>query len=319
MEPAAPDLGDGGLPAVRVRLDIAYDGSAFAGWARQPGLRTVQGELERGLQTVLRLPVPPELTVAGRTDAGVHARGQVAHLDVRASSWAAVGGRSRRAPAESLHHRLAGVLPDDVRVTGVTEVPEAFDARFSALWRRYVYRVCDDPSGLDPLTRGWVTWHARRLDVRSMNDAAQVLLGEQDFAAFCRRREGATTVRTLRQLAVERCPDGVVAATVVADAFCHSMVRSLMGALLSVGEGQRDVAWVRDILAGRQRHPSVHVAAAKGLTLEEVGYPPAAELAAQAERTRRRRPPLDGAGTVERAAREAAARERAAREDGSGD
>ena len=171
----------------RLRLDISYDGTDFSGWAEQPGRRTVQGELQAALARVLRIPTP-QLTVAGRTDAGVHARGQVAHVDVPASVWEAEG--------ERLLRRLAGVLPPDVRVTAVAPAPPGFDARFSALVRRYVYRVSDAPGGVDPLRRHEVLWHRRPLDVDRMNEAAAALLGEHDFAAYCRKREGASTVRS---------------------------------------------------------------------------------------------------------------------------
>jgi tRNA pseudouridine38-40 synthase len=174
---------------VRLRLDIGYDGGDFAGWARQPNQRTVQGVIEDALARLLRLDPPPALTVAGRTDAGVHARGQVAHVVVPAASYSAVNGTMPR--------RLAGLLPPDVRVWRVSVAPEGFDARFSALSRRYAYSVCDDPVGADPLRRHDVLWHPRPLDLDRMNAAAALLVGEHDFAAFCRKREGATTIRRL--------------------------------------------------------------------------------------------------------------------------
>lgn len=258
---------------MRLRLDVAYDGADFSGWAAQPGRRTVQGVLETALATVLRAPAA--LTCAGRTDSGVHARGQVCHLD-------APDGTD---PAD-LRRRLAGVLPTDVRVRAVAEAPAGFDARFSALWRRYAYRVCDDPAALDPLTRRHVLAWPRRLDVDAMNGASVALRGEHEFAAFCRRREGATTIRTLLDLSWRRDPDGVVVARVVADAFCHNMVRALVGALLSVGEGRRDPDWPAVVLTGGVRDPAVRVVGPHGLTLEEVGYPEAGEMAARAERAR---------------------------------
>ncbi|MDT3395677.1 tRNA pseudouridine(38-40) synthase TruA [Streptomyces sp. B1866] len=256
---------------VRVRLDLAYDGRDFAGWARQPGRRTVQGELQEALRTVLRVSEAPELTVAGRTDAGVHARGQVAHVDLPEDLWA----RYR----ERLPRRLAGRLPHDVRVWRLTEAPPGFNARFSAVWRRYAYRVADHPGGVDPLLRGHVLWHDWPLDVAAMNEASRLLLGEHDFGAYCRRREGATTIRRLEELSWRRVPDGemgagVVTATVRADAFCHNMVRALVGALLFVGDGHRPVEWPAAVLAAGVRDSAVHVARPHGLTLEEVGYPP---------------------------------------------
>jgi tRNA pseudouridine38-40 synthase len=258
---------------MRLRLDVAYDGADFSGWAAQPDRRTVQGVLETALATVLRAPAV--LTCAGRTDSGVHARGQVCHLDAPDDT-----------AADDLRRRLAGVLPADVRVRAVAEAPPGFDARFSALWRRYAYRVCDDPAALDPLARGHVLAWPRPLDVDAMNAASTALRGEHDFAAYCRRREGATTIRTLLDLSWQRAPDGLVVARVVADAFCHNMVRALVGAVLSVGEGRRDPAWPAAVLAGGVRDSAVRVVGPQGLTLEEVGYPEADGLAARAEQAR---------------------------------
>jgi tRNA pseudouridine38-40 synthase len=266
----------GGL--VRVRLRIAYDGTALHGWARQPAQRTVQGDLEAALSTVLRRPV--ELTVAGRTDAGVHASGQVAHADVPPEVWAQQRDR--------LVRRLRGVLPPDIAVVGVDEAPADFDARFGALRRHYVYRLTDADSGPPPLRRADTVGWPRRLDVEAMHLAAGLLLGEQDFAAYCRRREGATTVRTLLGLSVERDGD-LVRVRASADAFCHSMVRSLVGALLAVGEGRRPPEWPAGLLARSERASEVPVAPAGGLTLVAVDYPPDAELAARARVTRARR------------------------------
>ena len=269
---------------MRLRLDLAYDGTGFHGWAAQPGLRTVEGELSAALATVLRQEV--DLTCAGRTDAGVHARGQVVHLDVEADVLAAAVGRSSDPPPAALTRRLNGVLDSDVRVRAVSEVPDGFDARFSALWRRYVYRLCDDTAALDPLTRGHVVAWPRPLDHAEMNRAGAQLVGEHDFAAFCKRREGATTVRALQQLDAVRAP-GALEVTVRADAFCHSMVRALMGCLVAIGEGRRPAEWAGEVLAGRERDPAVTVMPAHGLTLEEVGYPVDADLATRARMTRR--------------------------------
>jgi tRNA pseudouridine38-40 synthase len=267
---------------VRVRLDLAYDGAEFSGWAKQRTRRTVQGELESAIQTVLRLADPVGLTVAGRTDAGVHARGQVAHVDLPAEVWAAEGGKLLR--------RLAGRLPWDVRVWRVSEAPEGFNARFSAIWRRYAYRVGDHPGGVDPLLRGHVLWHDRPVDVGLMNEAAKLLLGEHDFAAYCKKREGATTIRTLLELYWERDPaTGLAVATVRADAFCHNMVRALVGAMILVGDGHRAVGFPGEVLAGRVRHSAVNVVRPHGLTLEEVGYPADELLAARNREARNMR------------------------------
>ncbi|MCA5892638.1 tRNA pseudouridine(38-40) synthase TruA [Isoptericola sp. NEAU-Y5] len=282
---------------LRVRLDLAYDGTGFAGWATQPRLRTVQGLLEDALATVLRTgPLGlgrPRLTVAGRTDAGVHARGQVAHVDVPRDRWDAMPGRSDRTPGTALADRLAGVLPPDVVVHRASEAPGGFDARFSALHRRYAYRIADRPGLRDPLRRDWVLWHRRPLDVDAMDAAMRPLVGLHDFAAFCRPREGATTIRELTHLSWERPaagPDaGLVVATVQADAFCHSMVRSLVGMAIAVGEGRRDVDAPAAVLAGRSRAEAASVVAARGLVLEEVAYPDDDQLAARAERIRAKR------------------------------
>lgn len=270
---------------VRLRLALAYDGGGFHGWARQDGLRTVQGEVESALDTVLRTR-GSALTVAGRTDAGVHARGQVAHVDVDEQALAATAGRAYDASVDALARRLNGVLDADVRVRGIALAPVGFDARFSALWRRYAYRICDRAADVDPLARAHVVTWPRALDVAAMDEAAVALLGEHDFAAFCRRREGATTVRALLELRATRS-GGMVEVTVRADAFCHSMVRALTGCLVAVGEGRREPRWAAEVLASRRRDPAVTVMPAHGLILEEVGYPPDEELAARAEVTRR--------------------------------
>jgi tRNA pseudouridine38-40 synthase len=248
----------------------------------------VQEVLAEALGRVLRLPAAPALTVAGRTDAGVHARGQVVHADVPATAWTTAAGGQATSTAPPLA-RLAAVLPGDVRVHAVGPAPDGFDARFSALWRRYSYRVCDEVARADPLRRHETLWSFRRLDLAAMNEAASALAGEHDFAAFCRRREGATTVRTLRVLSWHRDGEGLAVATVVADAFCHNMVRALVGALLAVGEGRRPSGWPAEVLAAGVRDPAVRVVAPHGLCLEEVGYPPPHEMAARAAETRRLR------------------------------
>ncbi len=273
---------------MRIRIDLAYDGGDFHGWAAQPGLRTVQDEVETAMATVLRLP-HVSVVCAGRTDSGVHARGQVLHTDLPDETLTAAVGRSSDSPPEALLRRLNGILPRDVRVRRVVQAPHGFDARFAALWRRYAYRVADTTEAVDPLRRSHVLAWPRALDVAALNEASAALVGQNDFASFCRRREGATTIRTLLELGWERDPDGLVVARVRADAFCHSMVRSMVGCLLEVGDGRRPVAWAGEVLGAHVRAPSVRVAHAHGLTLEEVAYPDDAELAARAEETRARR------------------------------
>ncbi len=270
---------------MRLRIDLAYDGSGFHGWAKQTDLRTVQQEVEKALDTVLR-SVGTSLTVAARTDTGVHARGQVAHADVESDSVVAAAGRSREPTMDAFRRRLNGVLDADVRIHRVIEAPAGFDARFSAVWRRYAYRIADLPELEDPLTRGHVLTRQRPLDLEAMNQASKLLLGEHDFAAFCRKREGATTIRSLLDLYWERDAKGLAAGTVRADAFCHNMVRSLVGCLVVVGEHRREPDWAAEVLAGGRRDPAITVARAHGLTLEEVAYPADADLGARARESR---------------------------------
>ncbi|NUR16205.1 MAG: tRNA pseudouridine(38-40) synthase TruA [Dermatophilaceae bacterium] len=283
--------GDVGAALLRVRLDLAYDGTHFSGWAAQPGLRTVQGELTAALATVLRSPEPVRVTVAGRTDAGVHARGQVAHVDLDAQAWSRLPGRSDREPGPSLVSRLGGVLPHDIVVRRAALAPNGFDARFAALERRYVYRIADTGAVRDPLRRHDTVWWRKALDAKAMDEAARSLVGLRDFAAFCKQREGATTVRTLLDFSWTRLDDGVLAATVRADAFCHSMVRSLVGAVVPVGEGRRERDWPKDLQSRRDRAPGIHVMPPHGLSLEEVVYPADDGLATRASLTRARRHP----------------------------
>lgn len=279
----------------RLRLDLAYDGTDFHGWAAQPGRRTVQGALEAALARVTREPV--RVTVAGRTDAGVHARGQVAHLDLSEAALAALPGRSDREAGPALVTRLAGVLPPDVVVRSARIVSGDFDARFGALWRRYRFRISDSPAVHDP-TRRDVLRLRRPLEVVAMARAAEPLTGEHDFLSFCRPREGASTVRTLMDLDVDRPgPDradaGLVVVTVRADAFCHHMVRSLVGALIAVGEGRRGPDWPSRVLAARTRTSpgpdgigAAPMCRASGLSLDRVEYPSEERLALQAAAAR---------------------------------
>lgn len=277
---------------MRIRLDIAYDGTHFRGWATQPGLRTVQATLETALARIVGSDV--RLVVAGRTDAGVHAAGQVAHVDLTAEQWTRVEtrhGRAAQDPAASIAHRIRGVLGayPEVTVHRTSLAPSGFDARFSAVWRRYRYRLADEVSGYDPARRLDTTNIRGELDVTAMNVAAQSLIGLHDFAAYCKPREGATTIRTLLDYRWHRDADGALVAEVKADAFCHSMVRALVGACAAVGEQRLAVdapVVLRDAL---ERTSRFKVLAARGLTLVEVGYPADELLEARAEQTRARR------------------------------
>lgn len=280
---------------LRVRLDLAYDGTDFSGWARQPGLRTVQGELEAALATLLRRSgEAPAVTVAGRTDVGVHATGQVAHIDLGDAAVADLD-RPRRGDAPTgiatLARRLTGIAgtAGDLVVHGAAPAPAGFDARFAAEWRRYEYRIADAAAPRDPRRRRFELAHPAELDVAAMDAAAQSLLGLRDFAAFCRPREGATTIRTLQEFAWHRDDEGVLIARVRADAFCHSMVRALVGACLRAGEGRLAAPRLAAIRDAGERSSDFPVVAAKGLTLVEVGYPADADLAARVEQTRARR------------------------------
>jgi tRNA pseudouridine38-40 synthase len=282
----------------RIRLDLAYDGTDFTGWARQPGLRTVQGLLEEALATLLgRAGVErPRLTVAGRTDVGVHAIGQVAHLDLAPEQLEQLARRPRgrgagAAGVESLARRINGIVGQaaDVQVLRASEAPPGFDARFSAVWRRYEYRIADAVALRDPRTRAFTLWHPSALDLDAMDAAARGLLGLHDFAAYCRPRDGATTIRTLQDFGWRRDPDGVLVAAVRADAFCHSMVRALVGACVAAGEGRFAPERAAGIRDEARRGSEFIVMPSRGLTLVEVGYPPDAELAARAEQTRAKR------------------------------
>lgn len=312
---------------MRLRLEIAYDGTDFSGWAVQPGRRTVAGVLGEALDTLFRQPVA--MVVAGRTDAGVHATGQVAHIDVEPARLAALAPRHLAGSAASaqsaalvgLRRRLAGLLPPDVRVPLVRLAPDGFDARFAALRRHYRYRIVCADWGAPPLARLDVLARRRALDGAAMARASVPLLGLHDFAAYCKPRDGATTVRDLQRLDVTatalafgpdprpgnssavraypvghattdelllgRDPDGVVIdIDAAADAFCHSMVRSLVGALIAVGEHRFAEGRPAELLAAGERTAQIAVAPARGLTLVRVDYPPDAELASRAAVTR---------------------------------
>lgn len=267
---------------LRLRLDIAYDGTDFHGWARQQGgLRTVQQTIEDALALVLRTEA--HLTVAGRTDAGVHASGQVAHVDVPA---VALDQRSIEGDPGRLVRRLAKLLPEDVRVFAVAEAPPAFDARFSALTRSYVYRVTTHPAGALPTrARDTAVW-PKPVDLQAVQACADALVGLNNFAAFCRPKEHATTIRDVHSFAWSEVEPQLFEARITADAFCWNMVRALTATCLAVGEGRRAPEWPRELLRRDARAPEVPLAPARGLTLVEVAYPRDDALAARAEETR---------------------------------
>jgi tRNA pseudouridine38-40 synthase len=277
---------DSGGGFVRLRLDIAYDGTDFAGWAVQAGQRTVAGALDDALSTVFRTQV--QLRAAGRTDAGVHATGQVAHVDVPADALSHAYPRTTREGDSEflpLVRRLARFLPADVRVLDINRAAAGFDARFSALRRHYVYRLSTAPYGVEPHEARYVTVWPRPLDVDAMSMASRDLLGLNDFAAFCRQRDGSTTIRDLQRLDWSRDGDRIIA-NVSADAFCWSMVRSLVGALLAVGEHRRKPGWCATLLTSTHRSSDFAAAPPHGLTLVGVDYPPDDELEARTKVTR---------------------------------
>ena len=260
----------------RLRIDLAYDGTNFAGWAKQPDRRTVQECIEEALAKISR--ISPETIVAGRTDAGVHATGQVIHVDLPES-----------VALDDLVYKLNRILDQDVRINKISIAPEAFHARFSALRRYYRYKILDDNKVLDPLARLDVeTWY-RLLDLEVMNKTSALLLGEHDFAAFCKYREGATTIRTLEKYEWKRSPEGFLVADIVADAFCYSMVRNLVGAVVCVADGRFDPEWIVGVLNNKERVSDSLVFSGRGLTLYQVDYPNDSELLERAKKTIARR------------------------------
>lgn len=270
-------------PARRLRIDLAYDGTGFSGLARQRDQRTVQGELEAALTALLG---PPVATVAaGRTDRGVHASAQVLHADVDPTD---ARRRARLDDLELLRARLGHVLGPEIAVLAVREVPRAFDARFSATARHYRYRLVD-AAVADPLRR-LDRWRVgERLDLAAMRTAARPLRGEHDFAAFCRRAEGRTTVRRLDVLTLSRPAPGRIDVRLVGPAFCHQQVRAIVGCLVEVGRGRRSPSWVGEVLIGRDRSRAAPLAPPHGLTLERVSYGrrwPAAEAGWERDRDR---------------------------------
>lgn len=280
---------------MRIRLDIAYDGTNFRGWAIQPGLRTVQGTLEGGIERILGGHA--RLVVAGRTDAGVHSTGQVAHVDLDDRQVARLLKTRTHAqpfggdPVSIFAPRLAGVLGryPDVVVRRTSTAPDGFDARFSATSRSYEYRLADRASGYDPMERYRTTMVRADLDVEAMDAAARSMIGLHDFAAYCKPRERATTVRTLLEFSWRRDESGVLVARVRADAFCHSMVRALVGGCVGVGDGRLSIDDMVQIRERLDRVADIKVLAARGLTLTGVEYPSDELMGLRAEQTRARR------------------------------
>jgi tRNA pseudouridine38-40 synthase len=260
----------------RLRLDISYDGTNFSGWGIQPDRRTVQQSVEDAISTVAQAKA--ETIVAGRTDAGVHATGQVIHVDLPESL-----------ELTDLAYKLNRILDEDIRINQITIAPPAFHARFSALRRYYEYRILDENKVIPPLARfNTESWY-RPLDVDVMNQASALLLGTHDYAAFCKFREGATTIRTLETYSWRRDNQGVLIADVVADAFCYSMVRNLVGAIVCVADGRKDASWISTLLENKERVSDSLVFPARGLSLYKVDYPDDAELLERAAKTIARR------------------------------
>ena len=260
----------------RLRLDISYDGTNFSGWAVQPDRRTVQQVIEDAISTVAQSKA--ETIVAGRTDAGVHATGQVIHVDLPESL-----------ELSDLAYKLNRILDEDIRINQISIAPPAFHARFSALRRYYEYRILDENKVIPPLARfNTESWY-RPLDVDLMNQASALLLGTHNYAAFCKYREGATTIRTLETYQWRRDGEGVLVADVVADAFCYSMVRNLVGAIVCVADGRKDPEWITTLLEDKERVSDSLVFPGRGLTLYKVDYPDAAELLERAKKTVARR------------------------------
>jgi tRNA pseudouridine38-40 synthase len=260
----------------RLRLDISYDGTNFSGWGIQPDRRTVQQCIEEAISTVAQATA--ETIVAGRTDAGVHATGQVIHVDLPESL-----------ELDDLAYKLNRLLDEDIRINQITIAPPAFHARFSALRRYYEYRILDENKVIPPLVRfNTESWY-RPLDVDVMNQASALLLGTHDYAAFCKFREGATTIRTLETYSWHRDNQGFLIGDVVADAFCYSMVRNLVGAIVCVADGRKDVSWISTLLENKERVSDSLVFPARGLSLYKVDYPNDAELLKRAAKTIARR------------------------------
>jgi tRNA pseudouridine38-40 synthase len=265
----------------RLRIDFGYDGTDFFGWSKQPELRTIQGAFLEALTLIFGdSEIDFSLRVAGRTDAGVHALNQVAHFDLSQTQLARLG----RETIDDIAYKLNRLLPNDIRVTAVGVAPAGFDARFSAINRRYRYRLADNLAFKNPLETRFTLDVAGQLDIDAMNEAGGHLLGLHDFASFCKPREGSTTIRELQEITVSRGQAQVVEIEIQADAFCHNMVRSIVGALIAVGQGRATPAKIKQLLEQTNREGSYKVVSPHGLSLLKIGYPADDLLAAQAEK-----------------------------------
>ena len=273
------DLNVGGF--TRLRIDFGYDGTDFFGWSKQPELRTIQAAFLEALTLIFgESEIDFSLRVAGRTDAGVHALHQVAHFDLTETQLARLG----RETIDDIAYKLNRLLPNDIRVAAVGEAPAGFDARFSAINRRYRYRLADNLSFKNPLETRFTLDVAGKLNLDAMNEAGGHLLGLHDFASFCKPREGSTTIRELQEIVVSRGVGQVVEIEVQADAFCHNMVRSIVGALIAVGQGRATPAKIKQLLEQTNREGSYKVVSPHGLSLMKIGYPADDQLAEQAQK-----------------------------------
>jgi tRNA pseudouridine38-40 synthase len=237
----------------------------------------MQNLVEEAISQITRSQV--QTIVAGRTDAGVHATGQVIHVDLPDSLF------SDGFSYPDFRYKLNRILDEDLRVMNISDAPSGFHARFSALRRVYTYKILDNNEVIAPLARYDVAPWYRPLDVDLMNKASALVLGHHDFAAFCKFKEGGTTIRTLEKYEWHRDQTGLLVAEVVADAFCYSMVRNLVGAVICVADGRKDPSWIQELLANKERVSDSFVFPARGLSLTRVDYPSDQELLDRAKVT----------------------------------
>jgi len=248
----------------RLRIDLSYDGTNFSGWAKQPDQRTLQEEIEHALTVLTQSNIAT--IVAGRTDAGVHAEHQVIHTDV-----------PEKTDISNFAFRLNQLLDEDIRINSVIYAPKNFHARFTAIARTYKYKIVDGGRVTPPLDRYDSADWFRDLDIDLMNQGSKLLLGEHDFFAFCKFREGGTTIRNLLQFDWERDSKNYAVATIKAESFRYNMVRNLVGAAVCVGEKRFEPEWMLKTLEDKVRIPDSYVFPAKGLTLVSVEYPAESE------------------------------------------